>query len=284
MRRFLAILLLAPWYGAMPQSPAGTPRFEVVSVKPSVPGATYRGTPPPTPSRIRIENISLRSLILQYYQLHSWELKGGPAWMASAQFDIEAKTAAPATREQMRIMMQSLLADRFQLKFHREKREQAIYNLLLAKTGAKLPEPKEGGCLAIDQDSLPVPPTKGRGPIMYPCGNVRFELIYPVGELNGGKVRMATLVSRLIEMFGRPVHDLTEFTRAFDIHMRFALDDALGGYPMFHRAIDESGASEPAGAPTVLVALRDQLGLRIEPAKGMAEIFVVDSAQTPAAN
>lgn len=205
--------------------------------------------------------------------------------MASAQFDIEAKTALPATQEQMRIMMQSLLADRFQLKFHREKREQAIYNLYLAKTGAKLPEPNEGGCLSsIDRDSLPVPPSNGRGSMMYPCDNVRFELKYPAGELNGSRVRMATLVSRLVEMFGRPVHDLTGFTRAFDLHMKFALDDALGGYPMFHQAIDDFGASEPAGAPTILVALRDQLGLRVEPAKGQAEIFVVDSAQKPAAN
>ena len=77
---------------------------------------------------------------------------GGPAWIGSAHYDIDAKADGNPNPSQMRLMMQTLLEERFKLKVHHETKQLPVYKLVVAKIGAKLPEPKEGSCVAPDPD------------------------------------------------------------------------------------------------------------------------------------
>lgn len=143
-----AMLLAITALGVFGQS--GTrPKFEVASVKPSLdPGFMAVR---PLPGRLTA-NASLRLLMQNAYTVQPFQIVGGPGWINSERYAIEAKAAGNAGRAQMFLMLQSLLEDRFQLKIHRETRELPVYNLVTAKSGLKLPPPKEGACLSPTPD------------------------------------------------------------------------------------------------------------------------------------
>jgi uncharacterized protein (TIGR03435 family) len=112
--------------------------FEVASIKPT---ATKDGSFTfdfPPGGRFTGRNLTLQNLLRIAYELEDYQISGGPPWMNSAGFDIQAKAPAEPTREQVRHMLQSLLADRFQLAVHRETRQLPIYALVVAKTGPRL--------------------------------------------------------------------------------------------------------------------------------------------------
>ncbi len=90
--------------------------------------------------RLTANNISVKMLMMMAYQIKDNQISGAPGWMESEHYDISAKPEGSADQEQIRLMMQSLLADRFQLKFHRETKEQTIYALVVDKNGPKLKE------------------------------------------------------------------------------------------------------------------------------------------------
>ena len=111
--------------------------FEVASVKagdPASPGSSSRTTP----AGIEFRNATLKTLVRGAYGLNEYQLEGGPKWMDSARFNIDAKLPAGAPRDQMPMMMRALLADRFKLAFHRETKQLKEYALVVAKGGAKL--------------------------------------------------------------------------------------------------------------------------------------------------
>jgi uncharacterized protein (TIGR03435 family) len=120
------------------------PTFEVASVKPSAPGQEIISWDITPDGRFTARNLTVRNLIRFAFGLGELQLTGGPGWIASQGFDIQAKPAESVSRDQALPMMQSLLADRFHLKFHRETRQQPGYALRLAKSEAKLPPPREG--------------------------------------------------------------------------------------------------------------------------------------------
>ena len=129
---------------------AQTPQFEVASVKISVPPSSGRmavfssgGPGTKDPSRYRCENCALSGLMLDAFPLEEYQISE-PEWMQSARFTISAKVPEGATKEQFRLMMQNLLIDRFQLKFHYEKKETQSYELVVLKNGPKMKE-SEGG-------------------------------------------------------------------------------------------------------------------------------------------
>ena len=99
------------------------------------------------------------------YSLQDFQISGGPGWIQSDGYNIDAKgNGKPASRAQILLMLRSLLEDRFQLKVHRETKELPVYALTVAKNGPKLPQPKEGGCLAIDPNApTPPPPPPATG-------------------------------------------------------------------------------------------------------------------------
>jgi uncharacterized protein (TIGR03435 family) len=237
------------------------------------------------------EKARLRSFIEYAYGVKPFQLLGGPAWIDSAHYDIDAKAEGNPNSSQMRLMMQALLEDRFKLKLHHETKELPVYDLTVAKSGVKLPEPKPGGCISVDPNvppSPPPPPAPGRA-MPTPCGRVLI-MGSPSGlQMLGGKVSMTELIRVLSIILGRTVVDRTGLTETFDVHLEFTPDGSLGGLPGPPPGPAEpSDSIRPAPSPdlhgTILEAIREQLGLKLESAKGPVDVLVIDSVEKPSAN
>jgi bla regulator protein BlaR1 len=123
--------------------PASTARFEVASIKPAAPGArpgrlayaAYGARINTDPGLLSIQSISLKDLIAAAYGIETYQISGGPAWVDSDQFEVNAKSASPASREELLRMLPSLLSDRFRLEFHTETKKSPAYALTVAQTG-----------------------------------------------------------------------------------------------------------------------------------------------------
>lgn len=120
-------------------------KFEVASLKPSEPGGRGGGIrPAPGGERYLASNTPLRLLIMVAYRVKAGQIVGGPAWMAADRYDMNAKAERPSSIEDLHLMLQDLLADRFKLQFHRATRELPVYALTVDKGGGKL-RPHEAG-------------------------------------------------------------------------------------------------------------------------------------------
>jgi uncharacterized protein (TIGR03435 family) len=203
-----SILLIAIAEFAHGQSPTPA-QFDAASVKASnAPAETRAGRLQFTPGRVVGTNVSARELLLEAYRLKSYQLFGGPKWLDSTHFDIEAKADNPATENQLRPMLQSLLAERFQLVAHHDTSEMPVYALTIGKTGLKLREVKEGE---------PKPPAPRTEP-----GALMAE--YTILKMQD----FADNLSRVGEI-GRPVLNWTglQGTYAFDLQL-FEGQDFVG--------------------------------------------------------
>jgi uncharacterized protein (TIGR03435 family) len=120
--------------------------FDVASVKVSQQQVGKDAEGPVTfgPARLSGKNVTLKSLIAAAYQAQPHQVIGGPNWLDSSEYDIDAKAARPANKDQLRLMLRALLADRFQLSLHRETRELQAYELVTAKRGPRVNAAKDG--------------------------------------------------------------------------------------------------------------------------------------------
>jgi uncharacterized protein (TIGR03435 family) len=215
-------------------------------------------------------------------------LIGGPRWMDSEQFDIKAKAQGDLPMDQIYgPMLQVLLEDRFHLKLHREIRELPVYNLTVAKGGIKIPPMKEGGCVAIDPHHTPPSPEPGQSPTPF-CGNYSMGRADGLNILDAHGVSISGFASAVLSgMLGRPVIDKTGITLTFDIHLEFAPDITIpagpGGPP--RGPGDEPGTLSPDNlGPSIFTAIQEQLGLKLEAAKGFVEVIVIDHVELPSAD
>lgn len=153
-----------------------------------------------TGGRFSAENCTLSSIIQKAYSLRDFQLVGGPQWVLDgngSRFDIQAKAAANTSNDQLKLMAQTLLADRFQLKVHRETRPIPVYALIIAKGGPKLQAPKPGEPFHMES--------------------------YP-GFMSGTNVPMSSFIDEYSGKVDRPVVDKTEFSDRFDFTLRWAPD------------------------------------------------------------
>ncbi len=223
------------------------PSFEVASIRPNKSGAqggsssfaaaTYNGT-----------NVTLKRVIrLAYSPIQ--EFVGGAGWLDSEHFDITAKAEGNPSREQLQLMLRSLLADRFKLVVHKETRDVPAFALTLARSDGKL-----GPSLRRSSTECPEP-NQGKG-----VGGCGFRI--GDGALAGRGATMERLAAELI-LTGRPVVDRTGLTGIFDIDLHWMPDDLNA---------------------ELFTALRDQLGLKLEAIRAPAEVIVIDSAEKPSEN
>lgn len=285
---------------AAQQAQAPAPRFEVASVKlsdPNAPGPLGQIpiVRPQGGGRLSATNVSLRLLIRMFYGFQEFQIVGGPAWQASQKFDIVAKGEDGATMEQLGPMVKALLAERFKLKTHTEMREMPISTLLVARSDGRVGpnlKPTTSKCtgkeLEEDQRKRAEAVLKG-GPaalasvIPKPgeCG------IAPVGGANGAGLSatgqtLVPVVQLLTQALNKPVSDKTGLTGLYDYELTFDPEVLL-------RIASQAGVNVPPGAanlppsdsPSLVTAIREQLGLKIENDKGPVEVLVIDSAEMP---
>jgi uncharacterized protein (TIGR03435 family) len=255
-----AICLCVTW-AAFAQT---QPTFDgVASIKPSAAGIKDLSEVRPLPGgRISATKMPVKSLIQVAYRIKPFQITGGPSWLDSAPYDIEAKPDNPANAPPWQQMLQALLADRFQLKFHRETKELPVLALVLArkdgKLGPNLTQWKEGTCVDRNQ---PPPATKSAGPF---CGGGNGR-----GTISGLGMPIGGLASVLSMTLGQSVVDHTGLAGKFDFKVQFTPDD--------RRTADSPD-------PSLFTALQEQLGLKLDSQKGPVEIFVIDRVEKPSAN
>jgi uncharacterized protein (TIGR03435 family) len=272
------------------QSPADRPHFEVASVKPSGPqDFDHCGGDGPSPARLVMRCNTVMSLIQSAYGSFALgvtpvvprplQISGGPGWINSDRYDIEAKPAGNVRMEQMLgPMLQTLLEDRFQLKTHREMRELPVYTLTVAKSGLKVQALKEA-CAPPDMAVMMAPPVPGQKPPSF-CGSSRMQRKGQTMILDLHATSMTDLANRFSVSLDRTVIDKTGVAGSFDLHLEFGLDETTPGFPPGRGG--PAPSDDPAG-PSIFTAVQE-LGLRLEPAKGPVEFLVIDRVEKPDQN
>ena len=263
----------------------GRPKFEAASIKAAEdPG--FRMVRP-LPGRLTA-NAPVKMLLQNAYSVQAYQILGGPAWLDSERYAIEAKATGSADRAQIFLMLQALLEERFQLKIHRETREMPVFALVASRHGIKLSAPKEGSCVDPDPTAAPAwaggrMPPPGTSPAIKPrCGTIGFGLQPAGAQMRGGKIAMPELVRSLAMAMGRPVIDRTGHTGLFDVQLDFTPDESTPLMPP--PPPDGSGGSADSRGPSIMSALEEQLGLRLESSKGPVEVIVIDHVERPSAN
>lgn len=225
----------------------GQASFEVASLKPHPGIVTFSSDPRVRGSRVTATASTLLDMITTAYHVRYDQISGAPGWASSDHYDLEARVGEQAiSTEQMRPMLQALLADRFQLRIHRETRTIAMFALVVGKHGPKF------------QESSPTDDPKSS--IAADVTGMHLEF---------ARQTMANLASRLASNgAGRPVMDQTGLTGQYTFKLQWAHE-----FP--------GHESELSPLPD---ALQEQLGLKLELTHGPGEFIVIDHAQRPSAN
>jgi uncharacterized protein (TIGR03435 family) len=235
------------------------PSFEVATIKPSQPdrqgdGILVRGT------QFKTFNTTLRDLIAFTYQLHPKQITGGPEWIATDKFDIEAQPDTPGTPDmkQLRTMIKKLLTERFQLSFHQDKRELSAYVLSVGKNGAKLTKSDAGA---------------GQLPGLF------FQRLGVLTVQNATMQVFAEFMQSTV--LDRPVVDQTGLTAKWNFLLKWTPDESQFGGLGFKVPPPTDAADAP---PPLFTAIQEQIGLKLEAAKAQVPVLVLDKVAKPDAN
>jgi uncharacterized protein (TIGR03435 family) len=243
-------------------SPDADPSFEVSTIKPNDSGLrtmqvlTFRGR------TFITENSSLADLMMFAYTVQRKQILGAPDWIDKDRYDINATPdqEGTPTADQVRIMIRKLLADRFQLKFHHDKRELSAFVLTVGKDGSNLKPAQPNGNL----HGIGIQPAK--------TGAMMFANNAPIPAFTSFLQSM---------VFDRPVVDQTGLTGRYDLTVTFTPDDSLfNGNPLGFPKLEEG--VEPA--PSLFDAIQQQLGLKLTPEKTQVDVLAIDHVEKPSAN
>jgi uncharacterized protein (TIGR03435 family) len=228
--------------------------FEAASIKPS---AAREAAPGFRISNGRFtgRNATVRFMVAIAWGVQNFQVSGGPAWSASDGFDVDAKSPDPkADTNQIRLMLQALLADRFKLAIHHETRESAIYALIVGPGGARI---------LPSADQTP-------GGALGPRGSLRVS----AHRLIGTAVPLPLFASVLGQQLGRTIVDRTGLSGRFDVDLQWRPAD------------DSTDGSQQAdlSSPSIFTAVREQLGLELESTRGSAGFLVIDRVKRPSGN
>jgi uncharacterized protein (TIGR03435 family) len=252
--------------------------FEVASIKPADPMGRGQFQIHPG-GTLDLRAVSLRLMILWAYDIRDFQLSGGPAWTANDRYDVMAKTPknspeseaaskTTATEEgtsvtdAIRLRLQALLADRFHLKLHRETKLLSAYALVVGKNGPKLKE-----------NDAPL----------------RGWMQWGAGRLKGTHVDMRFLCVHLSRQVDRTVIDETGLNDSYDFELNWIPDSRPARPPSAPDAQtpalrDGESAPAPPDGPSIFTAIQEQLGLKLEPKKGLVAFFTIEQAEKPSDN
>ena len=245
--------------------PNAKPEFTVATIKPSNPnglgqGFGFRGQDMTT------TNTTVNWLITLAYNMHAHQVIGGPGWLSSDKYDVVGRPDTPGqpSRDQMKLMIQKLLADRFQLKFHIEKRELPAYTITVLKAGPKF------AVSQADPKSLAFGVGFGRAP----GGGMTLTVI------NAPLDSMANALQG--NLLDQPVVNQTGLTGKYDFNLKFTPDASqmpnLGPLPPAPAAADLDAP------PDIFAAFQQQLGLKLESTKTAVDVMVIERIERPSDN
>ncbi len=262
---------------------AARPQFEVASIKPSAPDqrGMFINTAPG--GRLNITNMPLKEIMVLAWRIQPYQISGAPAWIESTRYDISAKPDRAPKQDEAPLMLQALLADRFQLKIHHETKELPVYALVLAnkdgKLGPQLTPTKEGSCTQFDPSKPPPPPEPGKPPVLG-CGGMHMG---PEG-LGAAGVEVDRLAPVLSRILGRTVIDKTGLTGKFNIQAHWTPDQNQLQAMTGGAQPDEPVPQFDPNGPSIFTAIQEQLGLKLESQKGPVDILVIDHVERPSEN
>jgi len=236
------------------------PKFDVGTVKPSDPSRpgklfTFRG------SHVMTINTDVNDLITFAYGLHSKQIVEAPAWLGTDKFDVDGKpdVEGQPSLAQLRMLIQSVLTERFKLAFHHEQRELSVYALTVAKGG----KPK----MTVTADK--------------PSDNRNF-LFRGLGDLTVTNSTMKDFCDGMQgAVMDKPVVDHTGLTDRYDFQLRWTPDESQFAQMGSRGPVSTEDSNAP---PTLETALQEQLGLKLEPAKAMTDVIVIDHLEKPSEN
>jgi uncharacterized protein (TIGR03435 family) len=272
LSKFTSVALLAS--RLLSQSPAvpTSLRFEVASIKQSAPDRPTTGgiRPAPGGERYIASYTTLRTLLTVAYHIKAEEIIGGPEWMETERYDMNAKAEKPSNIEELHMMLRNLLAEEFKLRFHRETRELPVYALTVDKDGPKLTR----------HESPSTGETAGKmwiADVRDPRPELALRRAW-----HATQAPMDLFALRLGEIMDRPVLNLTHLEGSYDFDLSFIQAPGLPpGVP--DGTLKVNGVEVDTTGPSIIEAVR-KLGLRLERQKGPVEIMVIEHAEKPSAN
>jgi uncharacterized protein (TIGR03435 family) len=277
-----------PLRAAVQQTPENRPTFEVASVKPNTSaGPNQIRIAMPGNGRFNITNMPLAELIRFAYELQPFQLTGGPDWINSQRFDVTATTNGNPGPLVIRQMLQSLLAERFNLAAHTEKRDMPIYEMVLARSDGRLGEklrPSGPDCApltvpaGIKPPGPPPPGAPARG--TTPPGAPGCPTIFGNGFMSARKTQMELLARNLSRTVRRIVVDKTGLSGFYDADLEFLPEGPIGpGGGPGPGGPDSAFPVPNPDAPSIFTALQEQLGLKLESSRGPVEQLVIDRVE-----
>jgi uncharacterized protein (TIGR03435 family) len=236
------------------------PAFEVATIKPSKPDARMSILVNPQNRQFTTTGTSLSALITFAYGLHPRQLTGGPAWLETEKYDIVGKpdTEGLPNDKQIKTMMQKLLADRFKVTFHHDKKELSVYTINVGKDGPKLTKS------ARDMNGL------------YGAG---FRGLGKLVVTNATIADLAGIMQNMV--MDRPVVDQTGITGRWDFSLNWTPDET-----QFNGRLSQlpPPASGTEADPDLYTAIQKQLGLKLEATKAPTDVLVIDHVEKPSDN
>jgi uncharacterized protein (TIGR03435 family) len=236
---------------AAQRSPDAKLSFEVASIKPNK--DTSGGSWSSSGGRQTIIGTTATVLIMSAFNVHEYEIIGAPSWSDSERLDVIAQAEGKPTPEESRLMMQSLLEERFALKAHRETREGAVYRLVLGKKDGTL-----GPQLLKSSSECGAPPPTSVPWAISAC-NMRMG---PFDIIMGART-FADLIGTLESLVDRRIINETGLTGRFDVKLEW------------------SRGQNDVDRPSIFTAIQEQLGLKLEPTRGPINVLVIDSISHP---
>ncbi len=236
------------------------PKFDVITVKPSDPDRpgklfTFRGT------HVMTINTNMNDLITFAYGLHAKQIVNAPAWFGTDKFDLDGVPDTPGrpNPKQLKMLIAAALVDRFQLSFHRDQKELSVYAISVAKGGPKLTES------------------------IHKAGEANGFIYRKLGQL---VVTNATIKDFCDGMQGsaldKPVVDHTGLTGRYDFTLDWTADETQ--FAQFGPRPPAPATEDPNAPPALNTAIEQQLGLKIDSVKALADAFVIDKVEKPSAN
>jgi uncharacterized protein (TIGR03435 family) len=269
--------------------PAPLPTFEVASIKPNR-SEDLRRLALFQSGRYTMIGLTTKLLIERAYGLRDDQVSGGPNWISWDRYDVNAKVddsvaaelqkLPPNQREeQLRAMLQALLADRFKLKVSQTTKDLPSYALVIAKNGPKLQEAKPGDTYPNGIKGLDGRP-QGRGGASMFTGWI-------TSRITGQGISVAFLAMSLSQQLHRTVTDQTGLNGIYDIKLEWANNEMPAAIPARPEGATSGADALPSpesSGPSLFTALEEQLGLKLESKKGPVEVLVIDHVERPSEN